>query len=284
MTATKITPEMVKELRERTGVSMGQCKKALDEAHGDMEQAFDNLRKAGIASIGKKEGRETKEGMIGFAETADAVALLEINAETDFVVKNEKFIQFVQEVVNEAAQTKPASLEAFMKQTWSKDSSLTVDQHRALAMQSMGENIQVKRLEIFPKAADVTIGLYSHMGGKIVTLVEITGSQGEEGLARDIAMHVAAKAPDFLNPEAIPQDVKERETEIAKAQVVGKPANIVDKIVEGKLKAFYDQVCLLCQEYIKDDTLSIAALVAKKAKETGKPLSVTRFAYWKVGA
>jgi elongation factor Ts len=283
MNATKVTAEMVKALRERTGVGMGKCKEALDQAEGDMERAIDILRKAGMASAVKKEGRETKEGMVGFFEGKDAIALVEVNAETDFVTQNEKFKQFVRDVAEQAADTKPASLDAFLNEKSRKDPTVTVDQYRALVIQSLGENIKIKRLEIFPKSSQVSWGLYSHMGGKIVTMVEMEGGSGQEALARDIAMHVAAESPDYLMPEEVPAAVKAREEEIARSQITGKPANIVDKIVEGKLKAFYDQVCLLGQKFVKDNTISIADLVVKEGKRLSKPLAIRRFVRWRVG-
>lgn len=283
MNATKVTAEMVKALRERTGVGMAKCKEALDQAEGDMERAIDILRKAGMASAVKKEGRETKEGMVGFFEGKDAIALVEVNAETDFVTQNEKFKQFVRDVAEQAAETKPASLDAFLNEKSRKDPTVTVDQYRALIIQSLGENIKIKRLEIFPKSSQVSWGLYSHMGGKIVTMVEMEGGSGQEALARDIAMHVAAESPDYLTPEEVPADVKAREEEIARSQITGKPANIVDKIVEGKLKAFYDQVCLLGQKFVKDNTISIADLVVKEGKRLSKPLAIRRFVRWRVG-
>jgi elongation factor Ts len=280
---SKVTPDMIKELRERTGVGMGKCKEALDQAGGDMEVAIDNLRKAGLASAVKKEGRETNEGMIGSAESPQAVAVVEVNAETDFVTQNDRFKQFLHDIALEVAETKPSSLEAFLGQVYRKDPSLNIDQYRALIVQSLGENIQIKRLTVLPKSTDVSIGIYSHMGGKIVTLVELAGGAGQEALARDIAMHVAAESPDYLNAEEVPASVKERESEIARSQMQGKPAAMIDKIIEGKLKAFYDQVCLLGQKYVKDNTLSIAQLVEKEGKRLGKPLAIRRFIRWKVG-
>jgi elongation factor Ts len=281
--SNKITPDMIKELRERTGVGMGKCKEALEQAGGDIERAIDHLRKAGMASAVKKEGRETKEGAIGSAEGKQAVALVEVNAETDFVTQNEKFKEFLRDVSKEAAETRPSTLEAFLAQKSQKDPSITIDQYRALVIQSLGENIQIKRLHILPKSADISIGLYSHMGGKIVTVVVMTGGNGQEALARDIAMHVAAESPDFLRPEDVAADVKEREAEIARSQIQGKPANMIEKIVEGKLKAFYDQVCLLCQKYVKDNTLTISALLEKESKRLGKQVGIHHFIRWKVG-
>jgi elongation factor Ts len=279
----KVTSEMVKELRERTGVGMGKCKEALDKSAGDMEKAIDYLRKLGVASAVKKEGRETKEGVIGASEGKKAAALVEVNTETDFVAQNETFKEFVKEICTVAVESQPSSLEALLVHKSLKDPSLTVDQYRALIIQSLGENIQVKRLLVLPKDQETSFGLYSHMGGKIVALVEISGAGDEEVLARDIAMHVAAESPDYLKPEDVPTEMKGREEEIARGQVQGKPANIIDKIIEGKLNAFYDQVCLLRQKFIKDNTLTIADLVGRQAKKIGKPLVLRRFIRWRVG-
>jgi elongation factor Ts len=279
----KVTAEMVKELRDRSGVSMGKCKEALEQAGGDMNKAIDILRKSGMASAVKKEGRETNEGLIGAAESKETVALVEVNAETDFVTQNEKFKQFLREVAQEAADSATSSLDALMKRPYVKDKSISLDQYRALVVQSLGENIQVKRVSILPKTADVSIGLYSHMGGKIVVAVMLSGGSGQEALARDIAMHVAAESPEYLRPEGVPADVRAKEEEIARSQVQGKPANIIDKIVEGKVKAFCDEVCLICQKYVKDNTITISQLLEKEGKRLNKPLDIKAYHRWKVG-
>ena len=279
----KVTAEMVKQLRERTGVSMGKCKEALDQAAGDMNAAIDILRKSGMASAVKKEGRETNEGLIAAGEGKTSVALVEVNAETDFVTQNEKFKEFLRDVAQEAANTGIASLESLMSRPYYKDPSVTLDQHRALVMQSLGENIQVKRLSILPKSHDLSIGLYSHMGGKIVVAVVLTGGSGQEALARDIAMHVAAESSEYLRPEDVPADIRAKEEEIARSQIQGKPANIIDKIIEGKVKAFYDEVCLICQKYVKDNTVTIAQLLEKEGKRLNKPIGIKVYYRWKVG-
>lgn len=281
--SVKVTAELVKELRERTGVSMGKCKEALDKALGNMNDAIDILRKSGMASAVKKEGRDTNEGLIGAAESKNAVALVEVNAETDFVTQNEKFRQFLRDVSQEAADASVASLEALMERPYSKDTSITLDQYRALVIQSLGENIKVKRLAVLPKSPDLSVGIYSHMGGKIVVVVLLTGGAGHEALARDIAMHSAAESPEYLRPSDVPADIRAKEEEIARGQVVGKPANIVDKIVEGKVKAFCDQVCLVCQKYVKDNTLTIAELLEKESKRLGKQIDIKAFYRWNVG-
>lgn len=280
---SKVTPQMVKELRERTGVGMAKCKEALDKVGGDMEKAIDELRKSGMASAVKKEGREAKEGLVGIGESKDAIALVEVNSETDFVAQNDKFKHFLRDVSNEAASLKPSSIDKFLAAKCKHDPSLTIDQYRALIVQSLGENIQIKRLKIFPKSHDVSIGVYSHMNGKIVAVVELTGGQGHEALARDIAMHVAAESPEYLEQGDVPHEILKREEEIALSQIKNKPKEIIDKIVSGKVKAYYDQVCLLNQKYIKDTSLTIAQLLENSSK-AGKKHVIRHFLRWQVGA
>ncbi|MDN3506032.1 MAG: translation elongation factor Ts [Simkaniaceae bacterium] len=280
---SNVTPQLIKELRELTGVGMGKCKVALEEAQGDLEKAIENLRKAGMASAVKKEGREANEGLIAIGESDKAVALVEVNSETDFVAQNEKFKNFLKEVADEAAETEPASLEALLSQKSKSDPSITIDEYRALTVQSLGENIQVKRMKVLAKSSDVSVGVYSHMGGKIVTAVVMTGGSGNEALARDIAMHVAAEAPEYLAPADVPEEINERERDIGRSQVTGKPENIIEKIVEGKVRAFYDQFCLLNQKYIKDNSVNIAAFLEKESKAAGKTLSVQSFLRWQIG-
>lgn len=278
-----ITAEMIKELRERTGVGMGKCKEALVLAEADMEKAIDILRKAGMASAVKKEGRETKEGLILTAEDSSSLVALEANAETDFVTQNDRFKHFVHDCVKQALETKPASLSELNEQPYFKDRSITIDQYRNLVIQALGENIQLKRFELIAKHPNRSYGIYSHMGGKLVVIVEIDGASGQEEIAREIAMHVAAESPEYLRPEEIPPVVIAREEEIARSQVVGKPENIVEKIVAAKVKAFADQVCLIHQKYVKDNTVTIQQFLETCSKKAGKPLSVHCFWRWKVG-
>jgi elongation factor Ts len=274
---------MIKELRERTGVGMGKCKVALEEAEGDLEKAIENLRKAGMASAVKKEGRAANEGLIAIGESNDAIALVEVNSETDFVAQNDKFRTFIKEIADSAAEGKVSSLEELLGLKSKSDPTLTNDEYRAITVQSLGENIQVKRVTVFPKSADHSIGVYSHMGGKIVTAVVMTGGAGNEALARDIAMHVAAEAPEYLTSSEVPENINERERDIARSQVKGKPENIIDKIIEGKLKAFYDQFCLMDQKFVKDNSMNIAAFLEKQSKETGKTLGIESFVRWQIG-
>lgn len=280
---SEITSEMIKELRERTGVGMGKCKEALVLSHGDMEKAIDHLRKAGMAAGVKKEGRETKEGLVLTGEDAEVLVLAEANVETDFVAQNDRFKHFLHDVVKQAMETKPADLAAFIQQPYFKDKSITIDQYRNLVIQALGENIQLRRLSVIHKHKNSSYGIYSHMGGKLVVVVELNGSADQEGVAKEIAMHIAAESPDYLMPEEVPAHIIAREEEIARSQVEGKPANIVEKIVAGKVKAFTDQVCLINQKYVKDNSVTISQFLDVCSKKIGKPLSIRCFWRWKVG-
>lgn len=278
-----VTALMIKNLRDRTGVGMGKCKEALEETGGDIEKAIENLRKSGMATAVKKEGRETNEGMIVSAQHGNTCAIVEVNAETDFVVRNDRFQDFIKNVAEEVAATNPKSLEDFVKQKFSKDKGLTIDEYRATIVQAIGENIQIRRIKTFQKDPNHSIGIYSHLGGKIITVVEITGSGNEEQLAKDIAMHVAAASPDYVSPADVPADILEREKDIVRHQIQGKPANMIDKIVEGKLNAFYDATCLNRQKFIRNDAITITQLIEEHAKKSGKPLTIASFTRWNLG-
>ncbi len=278
-----ISAEMIRELRERTGVGMGKCKEALVLSEGDMEKAIDILRKAGMAAGVKKEGRETKEGLILTGEDSHVMVIAEANAETDFVAQNDRFKHFLHDVVKQAIETKPKSLAEFVDQQYYKDRSITVEQYRNLVIQALGENIQLRRLEVIHKHPNSSYGIYSHMGGKLVVVVEISGASDQEAIAKEIAMHIAAENPEYLKPEEVPATVKAREEEIARSQVEGKPAQIVDKIVAGKIKAFFDQVCLIHQKYVKDNSVTVEQFLEICGKKVGKSLPIRCFCSWKVG-
>jgi len=279
----EISLDMVKKLRECTGVGMSKCKEALVESGGDMQKAIDYLRKKGMASAVKKEGRETKEGAIHTAEDAKGVVLVEVNCETDFVAKNEKFQIYLQDICEHVLKNHSDSVEELSQEKYAKDHSLTMEQYRNLLIQSLGENIQIKRIKYLPMKDKVSFGVYSHMAGKIVVVVEIEGDAKQQDLAKDIAMHIAAESPDYVTKEEVPSSVLEREEEIARSQVKGKPENIIDKIVAGKMQAFYDQVCLLDQKFVKDSSVTVKQLVDRAAKESGNELSVKTFLRWAIG-
>ncbi len=279
-----ITVKMLQELRDRTGVGMSKCKDALVRATGNIDGAIEILRKEGMTSSVKKEGRETKEGFIGVKEKNDWIALVEVNAETDFVAKNEAFTVFVDDLSEQLALLeKPLSLEAFLKQKFITDSSITVDEFRNLMVQKFGENIKIKRIELIKKQKNHSYGIYSHMGGKIVTIVALSGSEGEKELARSVAMHVAAESPDYLKPVDVPKNIVAKEEEIAKSQIKNKPEHIIEKIVQGKINAFYDQVCLNRQKYIKEPTSTVESFIKAAGIKSGEELSISSFWYWKIG-
>lgn len=278
-----VSMEIVKELRARTGIAIGKCKEALEASNGDIDEAIKNLRKAGLASAVKKEGRETKEGLIAVAESASTVALVEVNAETDFVVKNRIFQDFAQSLAEQTANSGAKSAADLLNQPSKQDPSVTVDHKRAEVVQTLGENIRVRRLTAVSKGASTSVGAYSHMGGKIVVVVELEGASGQQDLARDIAMHITAESPDYVDHNSVPQTVLEHEREIAREQVKGKPPQILEKIVEGKIKAFLDGVCLLHQKYVKDPNITVGQLVEERGKKLGKKLSVKRFIRWNIG-
>ena len=280
---SNVTAEMIKELRERTGVGMSKCKDALVRGEGSIDKAIEILRKEGMASAVKKEGRETKDGFIAAEKTDSNIGLVEINCETDFVAKNEAFANFLKNVSLQIAIEKPESLDALLAAKYIEDKAVSVEDYRNLMVQKFGENIQVKRIEVIERAENASYGIYKHMGGKIVTIVEISGAKNVEDLAKEIAMHVAAAAPDYLSKEDISSDVLEKEKEIARSQIKNKPANVIDKIVEGKLNAFYEAACLLKQKYIKDTTVSVEQFVKSSGVKENLDLSITRFWYWKIG-
>jgi len=279
----EITADMIKELRERTGVAMGKCKEALVLAEGDLEKAIDILRKAGMAAGVKKEGRETKEGLILTGENPSTLVIAEANTETDFVAQNDRFKHFLHDVVKQALESKPNTLQEFLDQPYYKDQSITMDQYRNLVIQALGENIQLRRLEVIHKHPESSYGIYSHMGGKLVVIVEIHGASGQDGIAKEIAMHAAAENPEYLRAEEIPAHIRAREEEIARSQIKDKPANIADKIVAGKIQTFEEQSCLVKQKYIKDTSVTVQQFLDICAKKLGKPLTIRCFWRWRVG-
>jgi len=196
---SNISAEQIKELRERTGVGLGKCKTALVEAGGDINRAIEELRKAGMASAVKKESRSTNEGRIETLETADGIAVIEMNAETDFVVINERFSKFHKELVKDLAESKESDLEAFLKSKSRRDKTKTIDDERKELISVLGENIVISRILFITKQSNASYGLYSHMKGKILCLVEVSGALGQEDFAREIGMQIAAESPEYLS-------------------------------------------------------------------------------------
>jgi len=257
-----ISAAQVKELRERTGSGMMECKKALLEANGDMDAAIEALRKSGLAKADKKAGRVAAEGLIVIEVSPDGkeAALVEVNSETDFVAKKEEFQEFARNVARRVLADKPASVEELLKLPITDGSDTDIETARKELIAKLGENIGVRRFEIVQSSG--TIGCYLH-GTRIGVLVELEG--GDEALARDIAMHIAASRPVSISEEDMPQDILEKEKEIitAQAQESGKPADIVEKMVQGRIRKFLAEVTLLGQPFVKDTDTSVGKLLDK---------------------
>lgn len=246
--------ELIKQLREMTGAGMVDCKKALDEAANDLNKAVEILRKKGISKAAKRTDRETNEGVVKVALNADRTEayILELNSETDFVSRNEKFQSFAEAALELVKTKKPSSLEELL--ALPLDGS-TVQESLANLSGTIGEKMDIKRFAVI---AGASVAAYSHLGGRLGVLVALDKA-GQEVLAADIAMQVAAANPKYLLPAEVNPEEMAKEKEIYKEQLIkeGKPANMVDKIVEGKMVKYYSEVCLTEQEYIKDDKKKI---------------------------
>jgi len=262
-----ITASLVKELRERTGVGMMECKKALVETNGDIDAAIELLRKTGAAKADKKSGRVAAEGVIQIKSSDDNknVVLVEINCETDFVAKDENFLNFCEQVVDTALKTGLEDVQALLG-TKVVDEA-TLDQLRKELIAKIGENIQVRRVSQASTEDDNgVIGTYSH-GGRIGVAVVLKG--GDEELAKDIAMHIAAVKPEYISADDVPADVLEKEREILTAQAAdsGKPAEIIAKMVEGRLRKFLEEITLLGQKFVKNPDLTVGKLLKEKGAQ-----------------
>lgn len=306
----EISAQLVKQLRERTGVGMMECKKALVESNGDIAEAEVILRKRGIAAATKKETRSTKQGIVAshIAENGQLGVLVEVNCESDFVARTEDFQTLVADVALHIAETKPKLVrleevteaeranfkahEALYEQKFSKDASSTIGELVKTKIAKLGENIAVSRFQIYEVAETGTVGSYIHTGGQIGVLLEISagnaaslGSDDCKSLVRDIAMQIAAASPQFVNKESVPADVMEKERSIQRDRALneGKPEKMVDKIAEGRMSKFYEEICLLEQPFIRENTVTIAELVRTVGSKLNDTLTVTRFVRFKVG-
>lgn len=270
-----ISAQQVKELRERTGLGMMECKSALTETNGDMDAAADLLRKKAGAKVDKKAGRIAADGAIGLHVSADrkTAAVAEVNSETDFVAKGDDFILFAEAVAQVVADHNPADVDALYALPIKKGGE-TVAQTREGLVMKLGENIGVRRFERYQTNGQ--IGGYLH-GRKIGVLVELEG--GNEGLSKDLAMHVAASRPEYVSKEQVPAAALEKEKEIfaEQAKASGKPANIIEKMVEGRIAKYVNEITLLGQPFVKDPDTSVEKLVK------GSNAKVARFVRFEVG-
>ncbi|CAB9540622.1 Translation elongation factor Ts [uncultured Gammaproteobacteria bacterium] len=254
-----ITALMVKELRERTGAGMMDCKKALSETNGDMEAAIDLMRTSGAAKAAKKSGRIAAEGLVkvNISDDGKTATILEVNSETDFVTKGETFIGFVESLGALALKTTPANIEEFLKESMENGDSL--EKAREDIVAQTGENVAIRRVQTVQTDSGV-IGIYKH-GERIAVLTLLEG--GDEALAKDIAMHIAASKPECISEEDLSVDLLEREKAIfvEQARESGKPDNIIEKMIGGRMKKFINEVTLAGQAFVKDPDTTVAALL-----------------------
>jgi elongation factor Ts len=287
---TQITAAMVKELREQTGAGMMDVKTALTEAAGNMEEATKILRKKGLAAAGKKAGRVTSEGTVhAYIDGATGV-LIEVNCETDFVGRNEQFREFVSGVAKLVATNDVKSVEELSELAWPNDpDGLTVAQKLSTIIATIKENITIRRFVKYEGTPNAVLSSYIHANGKIGVLIELVAADAQkaqaEGVARDVAMHIAAAEPRFLRREDVTEKDLDTEREIARdaAAKSGKPENIVEKMVSGKMEKFYGEACLLEQPFVKDDKSTIQQFLDKSGKDAGCSYVVTRFTRYKLG-
>ncbi len=285
-----ITAAMVKELRDKTGAGMMDCKKALTENNGDVDAAIKFLREKGLAAAAKKAGRVAAEGLVGTFIEGNVAALCEVNCETDFVAKNDDFQGLVGDLAEHVAKKAPAKMDDLMGQPFLKNDGQSVEALVTEKISTIGEKISVRRFERYDDGD--AYGAYLHSGGKIGVLVKLNLSDkgkasddNVQNLARDIAMHVASEAPLAITRDDLDPNVVQNEKEIfvAQAKEQGKPDNIIEKMVVGKVNKFIAESCLADQAFIKDPDVKVKNLVENVGKEVGTDISIGGFVRFKVG-
>lgn len=264
----QITASLVKELRERTGAGMMDCKKALTQTDGDIEAAIDYLRENGIAKAAKKADRIAAEGLSYIEVKGNKAVILEINSETDFVAKNEKFVALVKNVAEAILAAEPKTLEEAL-QVEAQGGTVEAVINEGIA--TIGEKLSLRRFEVVSKTDADAFGAYSHMGGRIGVLTLVEGSTDEEA-AKDVAMHIAALAPKYLDESQVPADVLEHEKKVLTEQALneGKPANIVEKMIVGRINKFLEEITVVKQKFVKDDSFTVEKFVASKGGKLAK--------------
>jgi len=251
----QITAKLVKELRDKTGAGMMDCKKALQATDGDIDAAIDYLREQGIASAGKKADRIATEGLVEIAINGNDAAIVEVNAETDFVARNDQFQNLVKKIAEHIVATKPADLEELNN---SEVDGQTVDELMKSAIATIGENMNIRRFQVESKTDNDAFGEYKHMGGTIGVLTVVEGSTDEE-VAKDVAMHAAALNPKYTSADEVSQEELDQEREVLRNQALneGKPENIVDKMVEGRMRKYLEEIVITSQPFVKDSDKTV---------------------------
>lgn len=272
-----VTAAQVKELREKTGAGMMDCKKVLTETNGDMEEAMKLLRERGIAKAAKKSDRIAAEGLVDcyVSEDGKVGSIVEVNAETDFVAKNEEFKSFVKDIAEQVAKNNPKDIEELLAQKSIKDGNKTVQEVLTEKISTIGENMNIRRFQRFESAG--LVEKYIHGDGKIAVLVDF--AKGDKEVAKDVCMQIAADKPEFVSEKEVPQSRVDEEMEVLKKQAMneGKPAEIAEKMVQGRIGKFYGEICLLNQPFVKDPDMKVAKLLESKNAE------IVRFARFEKG-
>ena len=265
-----VTASLVKELREKTGAGMMDCKKVLTETDGDMEKAIELLRERGIAKAAKKSGRVAAEGLVEayISEDGKTGAIVEVNSETDFVAKNEEFKTFVMDVAKQVVEKNPKDVEELLNQEASFEAGKTVNEALVGKIATIGENLSIRRFARFESKG--LLEKYIHGDGKIAVLINMT--KGDKDLAKDLCMQIAAARPEFVKRDEVPQERVDKEMEILKVQAMneGKPEQIAEKIVQGRVGKFYEEICLLDQVFVKDTSMKISELLKQKDAEVAE--------------
>ena len=281
-----ITAKSVKELREKTGAGMMDCKKALTETNGDIEKAIEVLREKGLAAAAKKAGRIAAEGIVKTFVTEDKkkASIVEVNCETDFVAANEDFIAFAENVAKLVVESNATTVEELLNE---KMGDATVQETLTALVAKLGENMTVRRFERLA-LENGAIESYIHGGGRIGVLVEVSTEGNQEvasEVAKEVCMQVAAANPLFLNRDSVDQESLEKEKEIYRVQALneGKPEKIVEKMVMGRIQKYFKEVCLVDQVWVKDGDKTIAKLLEEKSKEAGAPMTITKFVRFERG-
>ncbi len=262
-----VTASLVKELREKTGAGMMDCKKVLTETDGDLEKATELLRERGIAKAAKKSGRVAAEGIVEayISEDGKVGAIVEVNSETDFVGKNEEFRAFVMNIAKQVVEKNPADVESLLAQDSIEEPGKTVQEVLVGKIATIGENLNIRRFARF--ASEDLVEKYIHGDGKIAVLINM--KKGSKEVAKDVCMQIAAARPEYLNEESVPAERIEKEKEILKIQTMneGKPEAIAEKIVEGRIGKFFSEICLLDQQFVKNPDIKVSQLLKEKDAE-----------------
>ena len=282
-----VTAKLVKELRDKTGAGMMDCKKALVETDGDIDKAIDVLREKGLSKAAKKADRIAAEGLVrlAFSEDGTKAAIAEVNSETDFVAKNAEFIEFVDGIAQKALEADVEDMDAFMALPFGPDG--TVSETLTAKISKIGEKLSIRRFQVLKSEGTKYVG-YIHGGGKIGVIVGIKTDAPLDKITtvgKDVAMQVASMSPKFVNGDEVDQAWLENEKEIAKQQLLneGKKPELLDRIIPGKIKAILKEVCLVEQKFVKDADLTVAGYVDKAAAALGTPMGVTEMVRYEVG-